>query len=420
MNPILPKKTLILLFLFLIILNSTAQQTPVHTGSIKTLEIRSKELNEVRNIEIYLPPSYDTDKDKKYPVMYVLDGQEYFLHPVAYQRMLRFKDKTPEFIVVGIRSDRRKRRKLLYENADSFISFIEKELIPTIDQDYRTLKNRERIYSGWEMAGGLGLEIFSSRPSLFSAFFFASPTHFTEKRILGLNEYLLTNGANKPYLHFSRAPEETYLKSSFHKVDSILKLHRYNHNNYNIDHLLDEDHYSTSLKTINNGLRIYFNDYNTLRFYTLKEYDAFGDINDIKKYYIHRGNRYGISQDVHRTTQHFLLYNAMKEDNFKRFQLYAEEFPEYFQNLSLEIWVLRFASYFAKNNSHKEALAIYNTGIRKFPEASSILNAMGSFYRDKNDPQNATIYYKKAIDVAKRKGDPKLQEYQNNLKNLGL
>lgn len=420
MSVITSKKTVVLLVLILAIFNSYSQQTPVHVGNIKTLEIKSKELKEVRNIEIYLPPSYDKARNKKYPVMYVLDGQEYFLHPVAYQRMLRFKDKSPEFIVVGINSDRRKRRKLFYEDANSFISFLEKELIPNIDTNYRTLKNSERIYFGWEMAGGLGLELLSSRPSLFSAFFLASPTHFTENRILNMSEYLLLNGSDRPYLHFSRAPEETYLQRSFRNIDSILKAHHYGGKGYKIDHLLGEDHYTTSLKTINNGLRNYFNDYNTLRFFSLDEYDAFGDLNDIKKYYLHRGNRYGISSNVHRTTQHFLLFNAMKEDNFKRFQLYAKEFKEYFENLSLEIWVIRFAGYFGKNNKDKEALKIYKTGIQKFPESSTIFNAMGTFYKEKQDKQKAAIYYKKAIDIAEKKGESKLLRYKTDLKELRL
>ncbi|MDT7831095.1 alpha/beta hydrolase-fold protein [Flavobacteriaceae bacterium S356] len=410
---IFSKKICVLLSLILTILDAYGQ-----TGSIKTIEIKSTQLNETRGVEIYLPPSYQVSNNKKYPVMYVLDGQEYFLHPVAYQRMLRFKDKSPEFIVVGVNSDRKKRRKLLYESADSFISFLEKELIPTIDKDYRTLKNSERIYFGWEMAGGLGLEVLSSSPSLFSAYFLASPTHFTKNRILNLNEYLSINEADRPYLHFSRAPEETYLKRSFHRVDSILKAYHYGNKNYKIDNLLEEDHYSTSLKTINNGLRNYFNDYNTLRFYSLKEYDKFGDLNDIKQYYLHRGQRYGISSRVHRTTQHFLLFNAMKEDNFERFQLYANEFSEYFKNLSLEIWVLRFGGYLAQNNKKQKALEIYNVGLSKFSKSAAIYDAIGTLYKNKKEFQKAAVHYKKAIEIAKKNGDKELEKYKLNLEKL--
>ncbi|MEN7551593.1 alpha/beta hydrolase-fold protein [Rapidithrix thailandica] len=386
--------------------------------SIKNLEITSRYLGEKRAIEIYLPPSYPGLETKKYPVMYLMDGQEYFLHPVAYQRMLRFKDKSPEFIVVGINSDRKKRRKLYHQDASRFIDFLKKELIPLIDEKYRTLAEKERIYFGWEMAGGLGLEIFANHPNLFSAFFMASPTHFTEDRIAALDHSLARNRLPRPYLYFSKAPEEIYIEKSLRKVDSVLKMRNEKNTFWKIDDLPDEDHYTTPLKTINNGLRDYFQDYNSLRFYSLKEFDDFGDLDSIKEYYRHRGNRYGISSDVHRTTQHFLLLNAMAEKKFERFEEYAHEFREYLLNPILEIWAVKFGNYFVENNKDKEAMPIYESGLAKFPESPAIHNALGTFYKNKGNKKKARRHYKLAIEYAEKKKDVKLEQYKTDFENL--
>lgn len=114
--------------------------------------LKSNSLNQNREIQIYLPPAYHESSVKSYPVLYVLDGQEYFLHGIAYQDMLRFKDKTPPFIIVGIKTDRKLRRTLFYKESEKFKSFLSEELIPYVDNNYRTEKETERLYFGWEMA----------------------------------------------------------------------------------------------------------------------------------------------------------------------------------------------------------------------------------------------------------------------------
>ena len=143
-----------LVCLFPLVMSSQIQESVNAVG--KNIEFDSEILNETRSIQIYVPKAYDEGEDGDFPVLYVLDGQEYFLHGIAYQDMLYFRDKSPGFIVVGVKTDRRRRRTLLHGESEKFIDFIEKELIPYVDSSYRTKKETERLYFGWEMAGGLG------------------------------------------------------------------------------------------------------------------------------------------------------------------------------------------------------------------------------------------------------------------------
>ena len=65
------------------------------------LTINSKFLKENRKIQVYLPDGY-SKSNKKYPVIYLLDGQRYFLYGVTLDRLLKHFRMTPDFIVVGI------------------------------------------------------------------------------------------------------------------------------------------------------------------------------------------------------------------------------------------------------------------------------------------------------------------------------
>ncbi|HLP00070.1 MAG TPA: alpha/beta hydrolase-fold protein, partial [Fimbriimonas sp.] len=61
-----------------------AQQTPPQrvsslAGTIETLaQFESKHLGNKRNIRVYLPPQYATEPNRKFPVLYMHDGQNVF------------------------------------------------------------------------------------------------------------------------------------------------------------------------------------------------------------------------------------------------------------------------------------------------------------------------------------------------------
>ena len=151
--------TLAILILIAVVAGVNAQEAANDNVVGQNFELQSKQLEETREIQIYLPPAYNESQERRFVTLYVLDSQEYFLHGIAYQDMLRFRDKSPDIIVIGIKSDRKKRRQFYYRKSGQFMRFLADELIPYIDKTYRTLAGSERIYFGWEMAAGLGLEI---------------------------------------------------------------------------------------------------------------------------------------------------------------------------------------------------------------------------------------------------------------------
>ena len=108
--------------------------------------IHSVELDKYQSITIYLPNGYSENR-KKYPVMYVIDGEKYFLHSIAYQKTLLSESKTPPFIVVGINTEKIKRRELLGKNAVKFIDTLQSQIVSYVEKNYRT--NDMKMYFGW-------------------------------------------------------------------------------------------------------------------------------------------------------------------------------------------------------------------------------------------------------------------------------
>jgi len=390
--------------------SSYAQVSETANAVGKNYSFPSKILNAERSIQIYLPQGYDEETERSYPVMYVLDGQEYFLHPIAYQNMLRFRDKSPDFIVVGINTDRRQRRTLFHEKATDFIGYLQSELIPFIDNTYRTKKEEERIFFGWEMAGGLGIEICAKQPNLFSAFFLASSTHITKGRIAALANRLEKGLSFQRYFHLTRAPDEDFLKKSLASLDSLFQSDTSGNVKWTYLTLEGEDHYTTPTKSIHDGLSNYFADYKPIRYYSLKEYNDFGGLPALRAYYKNRGERFSVDTGIHRETKHFLLLNAMNENNLERFEFYNRELGNYTETqVRRDFWVKRYADFYIKQNLPDKALDTYLTGLKKFPDSAMLHNRLGHLYENRGNRDKAKEHFLKAVKIAVEKKDSKLE-----------
>ncbi len=187
------------IIIFLLVMLATlsyGQKIPVEISETdfsigKTLAIESFELNETRDINIYLPANYSDDSLKLYPVIYLLDGGEYedFIHIVGIVQFGSFPwvNMVPESIVVGIANVDRKRdftspsQNKLDQNefptsgkSENFISFLEKELLPFITSKYRI--SEEQTIIGQSLGGLLATEILFKKPGLFDNYIIVSPS----------------------------------------------------------------------------------------------------------------------------------------------------------------------------------------------------------------------------------------------------
>jgi predicted alpha/beta superfamily hydrolase len=142
------------------------------------------------DLYIHLPSNYDLDKTKKYPVLYILDGQWDFKLMDAVLGGLVYDKFAPETIMVGItysgdNADYGALRAMDYTptadphvkgsgNAPNFLKFLKTELIPFMESNYRADPSH-RMLQGSSYAGLFTLYALFAEPGLFSGYIAASP-----------------------------------------------------------------------------------------------------------------------------------------------------------------------------------------------------------------------------------------------------
>ncbi|MFN8343690.1 MAG: alpha/beta hydrolase-fold protein [Spirosomataceae bacterium] len=184
-----PFLTFTLIFLSVLGFAQSAPTKPFVIGVID--EIQSQQLAEKRILNIYLPDNYNPKDTVRYPVIYLLDGSadEDFIHVVGLVQFNTFPwiNRIPKSIVVGIANvDRRrdftypttleedKKRFPTTGQSEKFIAFLEKELQPYIERNYKTTKSKTII--GQSLGGLLVTEILLKKPMLFNKYLIISPS----------------------------------------------------------------------------------------------------------------------------------------------------------------------------------------------------------------------------------------------------
>jgi enterochelin esterase-like enzyme len=114
-----------------------------------------------RAVEVILPPSYATDRRRRYPVIYLLHGfaisGQYFADFIhAREAVLKSAEKGVEFIVVVPDTDTRQGGSMYSSSPTTgdFQAFVAKDLVAYIDSHYRTIAKRaSRGLAGHSMGG---------------------------------------------------------------------------------------------------------------------------------------------------------------------------------------------------------------------------------------------------------------------------
>lgn len=136
-------KNLLLIALTLLIgFNSSAQSKIIYE------EFPSYMLDETRRLKIQLPRDYEANTEKVYPIVIVLDAN-YLFEPVAGNvDYFGYWEDMPECIVVGVMQGDSRYDDCEYDDTNfmpadqgaNFFEFIGLELLPYIDDNYRTAK----------------------------------------------------------------------------------------------------------------------------------------------------------------------------------------------------------------------------------------------------------------------------------------
>jgi len=172
-------------FLLVLILNQGFIQAQEDGDDIvigKYRVLHSDIMDEDRLLFVHLPRDYE-DTQLSYPVLCLLyaDIYNYYLDAASIAEKLGSTGEIPPVIIVGVANTNRYRDLLPVKirgrndsgGADNFLRFIEEELIPYVDKNYRT-KNF-RILAGPQAAAVFSLYTLITKPRLFNAIISENP-----------------------------------------------------------------------------------------------------------------------------------------------------------------------------------------------------------------------------------------------------
>lgn len=290
---------ILMLFLFAYVVRgqTTKKQTIYPLASL--INTQHRELNSKLNQQTYelyisLPDGY-AQSDSTYPVLYITDANTYFGMMADMTRNLQWGGEMPETIIVGIgyplsklKTDEERWGKWLAwrmrdytptssaqmdkdfgiegiksGGADTFIQFMEQELFPFMEQNYRT-KSKDRTYVGFSLGGMLGLYTLFEKPQLFQRYLLGSPSiWYDDKLVLQLEKKYASLSKNLPakvFLSAGSLEEEinSGMVRNMLELASTMKSRKYQSFSIETAILEGETHMSAPSVSFQRGLRYFF------------------------------------------------------------------------------------------------------------------------------------------------------------------
>lgn len=281
-------KHIIQLVLTLLCFVQLAQAQVLTIGERHT--IQSEILQEERSYQIYYPPSYFSNPNASFPVLYALDGDFNFHYDSGLVEFLSNGAFTiPEMIVIGISDKGWTNQKIntdAKQKADDFMAFIGKELKPHIDKLYRT--SSYDVLTGHSKFGIFATHYWMTGSSDFDAYIAIDPSYWAnDMEIVDRLEDRVKNGfkptsvltigqANTPGMgidEYTAMLEKTLPNSPYWKLNKYP----------------EEGHGSVHLVALSDGLRTLFDGWEM----TYDALQSFKSGDDIVDYYKKISGRIG-------------------------------------------------------------------------------------------------------------------------------
>ena len=368
---------------------------PIKSDQGEIVTMHSDILNEDRKILIYTPKD-SINPEKRYPVIYVLDADNHFAQMVEYSKYLSRQDVyvIPPLIVVGIANTDRVRdltpsksnfdysgkpdttANAPYKNSggnEHFFQFIQKELLPYIDSNYKT--QHYRILAGHSFGGLTAINCLINYPDMFNAYIAVSPSFWWDQKfLLKLADQKLKAGSSlSKTLFFSDGNEGSSPESAFHKdvlkFDSLLKSRNIKGLNFEYTSYPIESHMTVPIKSYYDGLRFVYHQW------------VLPPVSDEK-----------INPEI--IMKHFKGLS-------QRFGYPILPDEAYFNGL---------AQWLVKNpKTLNNGIKILEMNTVNYPSSSRAFTALGAAYAINGEKQNAIASYKKASELNPSSNEIKLR-----------
>lgn len=234
------KSLIAFLFLMIGLFNSgVSQENQFPKVTISNTEVRIIRSTFVKEMEyqihVALPPDYQ-ESDQTYPVVYYTDAFYWGGIVIETYRLLRAFNEIPPMILVGISWDINDKKGISHRardftptfvqtgnlpewlkpftpisgGAENFLSFIENELIPTIESNYR-IDSSDRGIFGYSFGGLFSAYVLFKKPYLFQKYLLGAPTLcWDDYYVLKQEEKLAKTSHELPVKVFSAIGSEDF------------------------------------------------------------------------------------------------------------------------------------------------------------------------------------------------------------------
>lgn len=346
------------------------------------IALPSKVMGEERTLFVSVPESY-ARTTRRYPVLYLTDGEAQFEHTRATAAFLSRNGFMPEVIVVGVTNTDRTRdltpsrdpKAATSGGADRFLDFFEKELVPFVESGYRTAPFR--IFAGHSAGGLFALHAMRARPDLFQAVIAVSPWLVWDERkeLALLTPFLAGAGVKTRALFFTSGDEGDAMRDVLGKVSAALKATASKGLRWASATYPEENHGSVVLRSHYAALRMIFDgwalpvDPETER--------IVATLDEIKKRYADLSERFGWTVKPPEVAVNRLGYQALA------------------QNIPLAISFFRF-------------------NVATYPDSANVYDSLGEALEKSGALEDALQSYRKAEDLGARNGDPNAAAFRAN------
>lgn len=361
-------------------------QQPVTLGESFALD--SKVMGETRPVVVWTPPGY-TAGGRACPVLYLTDAERQFAHTVTTVEFLARNGRMPPMIVVGIFNTDRTRDLTPYRDrddetdgpmasaggADRFLQFIETELVPWVEDRYRTEKFR--AFAGHSFGGLLAMHALATRPDLFNAVVAVSPSlpWRQGEPVKRIETMLARHRTLKAALYVTLGDEGQAMQAGFDRLRDVLETHAGKGLRWDLVKMQDEDHGSVVLRSHYDAFAKIFDGWR-LRRNTDGTFD--GGVKAVEAHYAKLSNRLGLTITPPEATINLLGYAELGRRRW-------DAAIEYFQ-----------------------------ANVRNYPGSPNVYDSLGEGLEAAGRRDEALAQYEEAVRRGEATSDPLLQAFRQH------
>ncbi len=378
------------------------------------IEINSKILNEQRELQVLLPENYQSDAATTYPVLYLLDG-DYNFHSVSglLDLLANKAQLIPDVILVGIAdkgTDKYRQymtpkgftaplKKQDEGKASEFLAFINQELKPYINSNYKT--SGHDILFGHSIAGLFVLNTLLESPDSFTTYLASSPSLWLNNQaFLKKAKKILPKSQHKPVSLYLSLGDETRM-NQYALIDLLDDLQPKNIN-WQFKHYPDENHNSVGIISLRNSLKHIFKDW----FIAEKKLNKLHNPHQLVTEYKTLLDTLQLKQPIPTPSIKAMIRYFYRSKQQAELPAFMAEVKKVLPS-SEAAFIMMQASYIGHFESQDKALTLLLESEEQFFNSIEYIKQIAVTYEKLKSKKMALSYYKKALLLSK--------DHQSNL-----